>query len=585
MAEDIILQEAINAIHDGDRTRARDLLARLLKNNPGNADYWIWMSSVVDSEKERIYCLREALQADPKNEAARRGLVLFGAMPVLDDTPGRPSIPHRSWPVRQVEAPKASGPRLPFSRARLISWGVAGVISIGLLIFGILTARNSIQYATNLRDEAPTAKASATYLPTNTPKFPTATPTYVGPRPLVLLLEATYTPTPIYGSTPRPVSEAYRSGLRLMGEADWKGALAFLDQVVQADPTSADAFYLEGEAYRQMGDYKKAIERYNQALKARDGYAPAYLGRARANQASNPKAKIEADMKRAVELDPKYGEGFLALTDFYIAKGDFENAAKSLQPALELMPESPLVYLDQAKVLFNTGDFAGAVEAAKKANGLDLTFLDAYRMLAVAQQANNQYPDSIAPLETYLPFHLEDVEAYVMAGNAYVLQGDVEKAIAAYSQAIQADPKGSTALVARGKLYLDQGQAEQSLADFNAALKNTPKDFDANLGLGRAMLAAGKAGDAYMQFEFCRNTADTDPQTATADYWDAQSLEVLGKTSAAVKVWQELLALPEGAASDEWRATAQEHINAILTPSPTPEPAVGTPSPVGTATQ
>ncbi len=579
MAEDIILQEAINAIHDGDRARAKDLLARLLKNNPGNAEYWIWMSSVVDSDKERIYCLREALQADPKNEAARRGLVLFGAMPVQDEGPQRPSIPRRSWPVRQSEAPRPKAPGLPFTRGRLIVWGATGFLSIGLLIFGVLTARSSIQNAARLRDEAPTAKPSSTYLPTNTPKYPTATPTYVGPRPLVQLLEATYTPTPFYGTTPHPVSEAYRSGVKLMGEGDWSGAIAFLDQVVQADPTSADAFYLEGEAYRQMADYEKAIERYNQSLEARDGYAPAYLGRARANQASNPKANIEDDLKRAVELDPKYGEAFLALTDFYIAKNDFENAAKYVQAAIELMPESPLVFLDLARVDLANGDAAGAVEAAQKAYSLDLTLLDSYRLVAVAEQANNQYADSIAPLETYLPFHLEDAEAYVMAGNAYVLQGDVEKAIAAYSQAVQADPKASAALVARGQLYLDQGQVEQALADFTAAVKITPKDFNANLGQGRAMLASGKPGDAYMKFELCRNTATTDPQRATADYWDALSLEMVGKPSAAVKVWQALLALPEGAAPQEWLVTAQEHINAILTPSPTPE----TPQPSETA--
>ena len=62
------------------RGRARDLLTRLLKINPDKVDYWIWMSSVVDTVRERIYCLQEALKLDPKNATAKHGLVIMGAM-------------------------------------------------------------------------------------------------------------------------------------------------------------------------------------------------------------------------------------------------------------------------------------------------------------------------------------------------------------------------------------------------------------------------------------------------------------------------------------------------------------------------
>ena len=63
MADDKMLQEAIEAVDNGHRDRARDLLTRLLKANQTNPKYWLWMSSVVESTKERIYCLQKVLHS------------------------------------------------------------------------------------------------------------------------------------------------------------------------------------------------------------------------------------------------------------------------------------------------------------------------------------------------------------------------------------------------------------------------------------------------------------------------------------------------------------------------------------------
>ena len=88
----------MGAIQKGEKKRARDLLTRLLKINPDKADYWIWMSSVVESSRERIYCLQEALKVDAQNPMAKRGLVILGAMaPDEHDLPPAGTTVHRKW--------------------------------------------------------------------------------------------------------------------------------------------------------------------------------------------------------------------------------------------------------------------------------------------------------------------------------------------------------------------------------------------------------------------------------------------------------------------------------------------------------
>lgn len=67
------------------------MLETVLVADEHNERAWIWMSSVVDSDEERIICLENVLTINPHNETARKGLVALGATPEVD-TPSSPII-------------------------------------------------------------------------------------------------------------------------------------------------------------------------------------------------------------------------------------------------------------------------------------------------------------------------------------------------------------------------------------------------------------------------------------------------------------------------------------------------------------
>src|SRR5258708_15743796 len=77
---DEMFDQAVQALKDGQRLRAKDLLTRLIKADQSKPDYWLWMSAAVDSEKEQVFCLQNVLKLDPNSVTARRGLVVLGAM-------------------------------------------------------------------------------------------------------------------------------------------------------------------------------------------------------------------------------------------------------------------------------------------------------------------------------------------------------------------------------------------------------------------------------------------------------------------------------------------------------------------------
>jgi len=65
-------------------------------------------------------------------------------------------------------------------------------------------------------------------------------------------------------------------------------------------------------------------------------------------------------------------------------------------------------------------------------------------------------------------------------------RGDLDRAVADYSKALELDPTLSRALVARGNAHFRRRDMERAVADYQAALRIDPADTIARRGLERA---------------------------------------------------------------------------------------------------
>lgn len=68
------LQQGINAAKAGQTEKALDHLKDAIIEEPQNADVWVWIAAIIDDlEKQEIF-LNKALEIDPHNIPAQRGL-------------------------------------------------------------------------------------------------------------------------------------------------------------------------------------------------------------------------------------------------------------------------------------------------------------------------------------------------------------------------------------------------------------------------------------------------------------------------------------------------------------------------------
>jgi tetratricopeptide (TPR) repeat protein len=584
----------IDALSEGQRSRARDLLTRLLRTDQKNPTYWVWLSSVVDTHKERLYCLETALHLDPMNTTAMRGLVLLGAHA---PEPGSAPIPlvRRKWWSASDEEINVSESRLSkviaHPATKIVSFVGIGLVMVALVLVGIFGFRNvSRQKTAIVRVTLPAwtvapPVGTPTLLPTNTPVVRSPTPTFIGPTPLWMLLEATYTPMPVYISTPHGVSEAYSAGIRAMRRGDYSTMLSFMQQASQVDPSAPDIYYYIGEAYRLLGDNQNALKAYLKSIDANADFAPAYLGQARILIATDAKAGIDTDIKKAIQLDPNLADAHIIYANYLIQQGKAKTALDELKLAEAIAPYIPLIYVYRSQADLSLGLNAEALKAAQQAYDMDSTLLPAYLALAQAHFANEDYDLTRHFLDTYLIYVTDDLNAWLMEGQTTLAEGkDYQTALDAFTHVLSLDKRFAQAYYYRGETYLALNQGQKAVNDLAVAVQIEPNSFDYNLQFGHALLAAGRAVDAYRTLQAVEKLAKEDVQKAGLYYWEALSLEQVGNPGAAINAWNALLKLPKTAAPPDMIKTAQEHLLILSKPTATQTAAVIVPSATRTPT-
>ncbi|NTV37179.1 MAG: tetratricopeptide repeat protein, partial [Anaerolineaceae bacterium] len=274
--EERMFQEAVSALEKGELARSRDLLTRLLKLNQQNAQYWLYMSAVVETQKERIYCLKEVLRMDPDNPTAQVGLSMIGQMPPNPNLIIPMKVQKTNW-QKKVQEQKLPSLITGNIWPKVLLYGGIG-IGLVILVLGAIWLTTRVVVTPETAEARSRRLTVAALQPTQG-----ATQTIAStPMPTTLYagLKATYTPTPIYIKTPHPNIEAFGAGLRAYNMGSWEKMIDYMRQVQTMEPSAADISYLIGEGYRKLKRYSEALESYNDALRTNPQFAPAYVGRA-----------------------------------------------------------------------------------------------------------------------------------------------------------------------------------------------------------------------------------------------------------------------------------------------------------------
>jgi serine/threonine protein kinase/Flp pilus assembly protein TadD len=256
------------------------------------------------------------------------------------------------------------------------------------------------------------------------------------------------------------------------------------------NPQAYDA-YLRGEALVQFSDQPEKVEaarqHFEDALHSDPDYAPALAGLAFVegqtyrNFDANPShlQRAEQFAQRALAIDPRLAETRLALGTVNADKYEYAAAAREFRTATELDPKNAYAWdlLSWALAYEQPPEAVDAEKAARESMRLEpFLYPKTYYHLGRALILQRRYPEAIAAFEHARELDPTDSFPNLGLGQAYLAQGDYDKALAALFKGAQ---PAAIDYFWIGAAYAARGDKEKALATLQKAFDTGFRDFAA----------------------------------------------------------------------------------------------------------
>ncbi|GIV98479.1 MAG: hypothetical protein KatS3mg057_3136 [Herpetosiphonaceae bacterium] len=391
---------------------------------------------------------------------------------------------------------------------------------------------------------------------------------------------------------PNHANAFYNLGRAYQSNFDYQRAIEAFAQAARLDPESARFKQALGQAYFENDELEQALDVLNEAIALDPGDAQSYttLGRTYFRLGEYDSA-IDA-FSKAIEINPNDPDLHNWLGLSYLDIGEFEHAVDAFRASIDLAPDDPVLHYNLGRASYDLGEYDSAVDAFSASIERDSQNPDAQYWLGRTYYGQDNYDpalqaidnaialspnealyhyyrglitsalgDSQAAIDAYNKAIETDIYgdilplAYVELGNEYVITGEYDRAIDAYSAAINLNSSDSNAYAGLGHAYLQQGSYDQAIATLNSAIELNPEDVDAYNRLGLAYAYTHQYDRAIAAFQQAIALAPADPVL----YFNlGRTYHEQANYSAAIEAYDQAIAL-DGSDGTlyRWKAEAE----------------------------
>jgi tetratricopeptide (TPR) repeat protein len=179
-------------------------------------------------------------------------------------------------------------------------------------------------------------------------------------------------------------------------------------------------------------------------------------------------------------------------------KGDRDGAIKHWKEAVRIRPDQPTIHKNLAILLSQKGDINGAIEHYREVLKLRPTD-KAVRRTLENLLARHQQPDNAQRL--------------FQRANVLAEQGELDEAIACYTQSLQLQPGYAPAHNNLANALFLKGKLEQALAHYSKAVEYNPNLVDAHYNMATLFARQKRTDDAIREY---RSVLEIEPNHAGA---------------------------------------------------------------------
>jgi tetratricopeptide (TPR) repeat protein len=209
---------------------------------------------------------------------------------------------------------------------------------------------------------------------------------------------------------------------------------------------------------------------------------------------------------------------------------------KALNKKILDSPNDPALYNERAKVFLQLKQMEDAISDAKRALRIDSTNVGFYLTEADIFFAANQTRNSKYVLEKIVRKFPENTEGLLKLGELFYFVKQYENAFAAINKALKINQNLAKGYYLKGSIYKETGDTAKAISSFETAIDQDNRNDGAFLELGIIYGARRHA----IALEYFDNALRINPVPEVL-YAKAKLLQDLGKTDAAVVIYEEIL--------------------------------------------
>lgn len=295
----------------------------------------------------------------------------------------------------------------------------------------------------------------------------------------------------------------FEQGLAKYDRARPKQATALFQQAIEADPNFAMAQLFSGLAGDSVPHIRKAAEMVDKVTEPERLFILSWKA-----QLESQLLKAAEHMEQAVKLLPAEARLRMRLAVLYNATNRRDEAVAELKRAIESDPKFAPVYNLLGQILITAGDFPQAIQARQTYARLLPDEAEPYQALAHTYQQKQQFDKAVEYYTRALKIDPDYINVYRRRGDAKFFAGDIAGARADYRTGLErakgADRPGL--LFAAAFTYVHQGEIDEAAKHYEQAIAIAEAEKEHVMissgwdALGRSYLEAGRlieAANAY----------------------------------------------------------------------------------------
>jgi len=300
----------------------------------------------------------------------------------------------------------------------------------------------------------------------------------------------------------------------------------------------ANKFYRTGTDFYEAGNYKDAIEQYNQWLSEDADNSKAYIARAEAYEKLNNKKNAADDYSRAGALK-KDEEIFLKASDLYFEIENFDRAAEMAEKAIREDKKNIQAHKNAIKSYIKLQNYKTAYKYSNKLIDLEENAGNFYWRGYISDKLNN-LNQAEKDLRKAIELSPKVISPYKTLADVLYKAEKYDQALNICNKGLKYDKKNKSLLNTRSSVFKEKDEYPRAINDLSKILLYNSDDIETFF----------KRGMLYQQFNQSMNAINDfskvislDPDYAEAYYQRARSNEEVTSYSKAAKDYERYIQL------------------------------------------